>query len=105
MVWKVKSFFLALLFTFMILAAQPVAALEHPSDSKDSAAKKSTKLWDLNPQESLANNPFVLETDEGSGRESLNRISGQIDMGFSPEGNSYKSENQYKPGPFSRQES
>ena len=64
-------------------------------------AVPSAFLW---AGESLKDNPLVLETDEQSARESLNRVSGQIDTGFASEENTYRSDNHYKPGPFGRQE-
>ena len=48
---------------------------------------------------------FVVETDSESASESLERISGQIDLGFSAPDDSFESSNHYKPGPFGRQDS
>ena len=48
---------------------------------------------------------FVVETDSESASESLERISGQIDLGFSAPSDSFESSDQYKPGPFGRQDS
>jgi hypothetical protein len=49
---------------------------------------------------------FVVETDEQSAVESLNRVAGEIDKGFvySDDDSSYKSDNQTRPSPFARQE-
>jgi hypothetical protein len=44
---------------------------------------------------------FVVETDGDSARESLDRVSGQIDIGFAGSDQSYESENHVpKRGPF-----
>ena len=53
---------------------------------------------------SLKEEVFVAETDEGSISDSLNRISGNIDLGFTAPEQTYKSTEQYRPGPFGRQE-
>ena len=47
---------------------------------------------------------FVAETDRDSVADSLNRISGSIDLGFATPEQTYKSTAQYRPGPFGRQE-
>ncbi len=43
--------------------------------------------------ESPAFNSFTIETDEDSARDSLNRVSGTYDLGFSAPEQTYKSEN------------
>ena len=48
---------------------------------------------------------FIVETDENAAAESLNRISGKIDTGFSSPQQSYKSENHRKRGPLSENQS
>ena len=53
---------------------------------------------------SLKDQVFVVETDENSESESLNRISGRIDLGFSLPDQSYNSPDHYRPGPFGREE-
>ncbi len=47
---------------------------------------------------------FVVETDRESASESMERISGKIDLGFSSPSNSFESSDHYKPGPFGRAE-
>ena len=54
---------------------------------------------------SLKDQAFVVETDEDSGTESLNRIAGNIDLGFTTPDQEFQSSDQYKPGPFSQEES
>ena len=53
---------------------------------------------------SLKDQAFAVETDENSVSDSLNRISGKIDLGFSAPEQSYDSSDHYRPGPFGRQE-
>ena len=55
------------------------------------------------PHKSLKDEAFVAETDQDSVADSLNRISGDIDLGFTDPEQTFKSEDQYKPGPFGRQ--
>ncbi|GEM_PF-1777566 len=49
---------------------------------------------------------FVVETDDQSAVESLNRVAGEIDKGFiySDDDASYKSSDQLSPSPFARQQ-
>lgn len=47
---------------------------------------------------------FVVETDAKSAQESLNRVSGEIELGFSKSDQTFKSTDHYSPGPFARQE-
>ncbi len=54
---------------------------------------------------SLKDEHFVVETDQESRSESLNRISGHYDIGFSLPEQSYESSDHYRPGAFGRQES
>ena len=53
---------------------------------------------------SLKDEAFVIETDEESGSESLNRIAGDIDLGFTTPDQEYESTSQHKPGPFGRED-
>ncbi len=51
-------------------------------------------------------NPFyVVESDDESASESLNRISGHIDLGFSSPEQSYESSDHYTPSPFAKEKS
>ena len=54
-------------------------------------------------KKSLMNSAFVLETDDESAIESLERISGEIDRGFSSPKNTYKSEERPGAGPFAKE--
>lgn len=53
----------------------------------------------------FSNRVFVVETDEASATESLNRISGDIDLGFSAPEYSYESENHARHDPLEDRES
>ena len=52
----------------------------------------------------LKDESFVVETDETSVSDSLNRISGKIDLGFATPEQTYTSEDHYRAGPFGRAE-
>ena len=58
----------------------------------------------LSMHRSLKDEAFVVETDENSVSDSLNRISCNIDLGFSAPEQSYDSSDHYRPGPFGRAE-
>ena len=47
---------------------------------------------------------FIVETDEESAAESLNRISGDIDRGYALPEQTYQSDHHTKPGAFQRSE-
>lgn len=66
----------------MILASTPAAG-EEKKNFEDSA--------------------FVVETDDESAAESLDRISGHVDLGFSLPKYNFRSSDHYRPGPFARQ--
>ena len=53
---------------------------------------------------SLKDQAFVVETDEESSAESLDRVSGQIDRGFTAPDQQYKSPDHYPAGPFGQEE-
>ena len=46
---------------------------------------------------------YVVETDESTASESLNRVSGNIDLGFAAPENTFKSEDQDGVGPFAKE--
>ncbi|GEM_PF-5285172 len=79
------------------------------ADDKTSAsllAGKSQKLEldaSTAPKESLMNTAFVLETNDETAAESLERISGKVDMGFSAPENTYQSEERPGAGPFAKE--
>lgn len=60
-----------------------------------------------NPDESAAKKPvlFEFETTEADATASLNRISGNIDLGFSAPGQTYKSASHFGAGPTSYEKS
>lgn len=49
---------------------------------------------------SLTETLFIVETDEESARESLNRVSGEIDLGFSSPEQTYQSDHHTKVDPL-----
>ena len=55
-------------------------------------------------QKSLKDSVWTIETDEKSADESINRISGEYDRGYSAPEYSFKSPDHTKAGPFGRQE-
>jgi hypothetical protein len=63
---------------------------------------QSAEITDIQKQEPKRA-LFVVETNEGMAEESLNRISGEIDLGFTTPDQSYKSENHALPGPLARE--
>ena len=56
-------------------------------------------------QQNLKDTVYAIETDDESARDSLDRISGHIDTGFSSQDESYLSEDHYGVGPFAKQKS
>ena len=54
-------------------------------------------------KKSLMDKGFTLTTDEDMARESLDRISGKIDLGFSSPGSTYESSSHALAGPFSKE--
>lgn len=46
---------------------------------------------------------FSVSSDELDPTESLNRVSGEIDLGFAAPSQTYRSPGHYSPGPFSRE--
>ncbi len=67
-----------------------------------SAAPASPPLPDVSLYPPTGRSLFVYETDTQSAADSLNRISGEIDTGFSTGSQSYESDSHYRPGPFGR---
>jgi hypothetical protein len=57
----------------------------------------------LGVRRSLMDEVYVVETDEASSADALDRISGDIDLGFSLPEQSYESEGHSKASPFARQ--
>lgn len=87
----------ATMFLFAALALPARAEGENPYPELAAAKPEAPKAG--------SRTLFVVETDERSATESLNRVSGQIDPGFTySEGDSYKSENHMGLSPFSAQQ-
>lgn len=99
---KRKTQFLIFIGVFLCSISGPIFA-EDKSPVPFVREKKETEASNEKRNESLMNNTFVLETDDQSASESLERISGKIDMGFSAPENSYKSADHYAPGPFGKE--
>ena len=55
--------------------------------------------------QSLKDRVFVVETNENSASESLNRVAGHIDTGFSSFDQSFQSPDHYHPSPFALSDS
>ena len=53
---------------------------------------------------SLKDQAFVIETDDETSRESLDRVSGEVDRGFTTPDQEYESSSHYRAGPFGREE-
>ena len=82
----------ALLFSVFFLS---LGAFAKASDSDDPPA---------GTRKSLKDEIFTVETDETSASESLERVSGKIDLGFAAPDQTYQSSSHSRPGPFGRQE-
>lgn len=84
-----------ILFFSLFAVAAPVAAEDRiPSELRAPAQEKpARKLFE--------EDSFSVSSDELDPSESLNRVAGEIDLGFSKPEQQFKSEEQ--PGPLSRQ--
>ena len=92
----------AIIFLFGVIA--PIFADDKKSVATVSSQPEKTGLdASNNPGKNLMNGVFVLETDQESAAESLERISGKIDTGFSDPENTFKSPDHYASGPFARE--
>ena len=105
---KMRVFVLYMFFLNFFLSLLSGTVFAEDKTSMSFVAEKSEKreagdFKDLKEKGSLMNNGFVFETNDESASESLERVSGKIDMGFSAPENSYKSGDQYAPGPFSKE--
>ena len=93
------------LFGLTLLCSAGFAAGSEPSPQPSpNADKPSVPLADKpaakDPFADTGRRVFVVETDEQSANESLDRISGQFDLGFAMPYQTYESENQRGSGPF-----
>jgi len=75
-----------------------VAAMAHATDTTQDDDPLAPA------HKSLAETAFSVETDEQSASESLDRISGKIDLGFADPTQTYESSDHTRPGPFGRQD-
>ena len=80
--------------TGLVYSKERGMSTEQPA-KQDPASQQSSRLADQS---------FVVESSDTDLDDSLNRISGNIDLGFSSPDQSYQSEDQTKAGPFGRQE-
>ena len=55
------------------------------------------------PKRTLADDPFSVSTDDLDSSESLNRVSGEIDLGYSSSEQSYESKARGYQGPFNQE--
>ena len=74
-----------------------------PSTPLSGPSVKTSPDSSGNAKKSLSSNAFVLETNQESSSESLDRISGTIDRGFSSPENSYKTLESPGAGPFAKE--
>ena len=88
-----------------ILAGPLFAKEENPLETGISSIEKQITKDSLKKdfEKSLVNSVFVVETNEEIVAESLERISGKIDRGFSDPENTFKSVDHYKVGPFAKE--
>ena len=98
----IQSFVFCFLSVIGVLSQSILWASDLNSLEKSQTAKMDTEA-SQNLKKSLMNSPFVLETDQGSAAESLERISGKIDLGFSAPENTYKTEERPGAGPFAKE--
>lgn len=85
---------LALVVGAACLSGRPASAAQSEKADTTLAADWGTR--------SLKDSIFVVETDEESAAESLNRISGTIDRGFSTPEQSYDASEKNSAGPLGR---
>jgi len=74
------------------------AARSDPGTASDAEAAKSP--FDKDKRKNL----FIVATDDESASESLNRISGEYDLGFSSPAQSFESKDHYPASPYGREE-
>lgn len=93
-------------FSVTIVLLLCAVSVVHADEKANAVSDESVVLFKSAPTAPATRTLFVVETDEQSAVESLNRVSGEIDKGFiySSDDASYKSKNQTKPSPFARQE-
>jgi hypothetical protein len=88
-----------LIYSLMILADFFIQPHLFAATTKDVTGTEA----DQNLNKKLTGSDYVLETDQAMASDSLNRISGNIDMGFSAPENTFKSPDHYGAGPFAKE--
>ncbi|GEM_PF-3086690 len=84
-------------FTGFIWASNGQAATR-PSIASSAVPREKTR------GRAVEDKRFIVETDEESAAESLNRISGDVDRGYALPEQTYQSDHHTKPGAFQRSE-
>jgi len=93
-----KSFVFILLFFSSCAFAEEADPLESARHQNSGGRPPTLLVADVH--RSLRDEVFVVETSDEDISESLNRVSGNIDLGFTSEDQTYRSEHHYKAGPF-----
>ncbi len=88
---------------FMIFFAGAVWAAADADVAKKNAVDDALKKHTADAAKPLKEDPFAVSSEDLDPAESLDRISGKIDRGFSSPDQSYKSDDQGAPGPFARE--
>jgi hypothetical protein len=91
---KKRLLFLIFLVGLPVLAHADQAYVEKEEALSDSQSLEPKRLRD---------SMFSVSSDELDPAESLNRVSGHIDLGFSAPSQTFQSSDHYSPGPFSRE--
>ena len=100
---KSRHFFYLFLIAIFLTAESPVHLSDKPADKKNSVPTDSSLLSELYAK-SVKDDRFIVDTDEPMAAESLNRISGDYDLGRSSSEQSYTMDDQYHAGAFGRKE-
>ena len=95
--------FIALSLTFFSLVGFCAVSQADATQEKKTVSKGKNLIAELYGK-SGEDDRFIVETDEETATESLNRISGKYDLGRSAPSQSYKMDDQYHAGAFGRKE-
>ena len=92
--------------TAFLLAAEP--EINTPKKTGDRSglfeiASPSKTNGDKDLSKNSSNSLYTVESDEAMASDSLNRISGNIDLGFSTPENTFRSPDHYGAGPFAKE--
>ncbi len=94
------------LFLATLCALAPNAFSTDDASTPAVSTEQKNKMADTTVSTTnLMSSGYSLETDDQSASESLERVSGKVDMGFSSPENSFKSPDHYAPGPFGKEKS